>query len=91
MARHLRRTLSAQAASDALESLAVWYAVALVGMLLAAAAVGWLLARRALAPLEEMTRFARRISSTGASARRAMSHPTPAAACLLYTSDAADE
>jgi signal transduction histidine kinase len=62
MARHLRRTLSAQAASDALESLAVWYAVALVGTLLAAAAVGWLLARRTLAPLEEMTRFARRIS-----------------------------
>ena len=62
MARHLRRTLSAEAAGDALESLAVWYAVALVGTLLAAAAVGWLLARRALAPLEEMTRFARRIS-----------------------------
>ena len=62
MARHLRRTLSAEAASDALESLAVWYAVALVGTLLAAAAVGWLLARRALAPLEQMTRFARRIS-----------------------------
>jgi signal transduction histidine kinase len=62
MARHLRRTLSAQAATDALESLAVWYTVAFAGTLLAAAAVGWLLASRALAPLEEMTRFARRIS-----------------------------
>jgi signal transduction histidine kinase len=62
MARHLRRTLSAEAANDALASLAVWYAVALAGMLLAAAAVGWLMARRALAPVEEMTRFARRIS-----------------------------
>jgi signal transduction histidine kinase len=62
MARHLRRTLSAQAASDALASLALWYVVALVGTLLVAAGVGWLLARRALAPVEEMTRFARRIS-----------------------------
>jgi len=62
MARHLRRTLSAEAASDALASLTVWYAVALVGTLLAAAGAGWLLARRALAPVEEMTRFARRIS-----------------------------
>jgi signal transduction histidine kinase len=62
MARHLRRTLSADAASDALGSLAVWYVVALAGTVLAAAAVGWLLARRALAPVEEMTRFARRIS-----------------------------
>jgi signal transduction histidine kinase len=62
MARHLNRTLSAQAASDALASLALWYAIALVGTLLAAAGVGWLLARRALAPVEEMTRFARRIS-----------------------------
>jgi signal transduction histidine kinase len=62
MARHLRRTLSAEAAADALASLAVWYAVAFAGTLLAAAAVGWLLAKRALAPVEEMTRFARRIS-----------------------------
>jgi signal transduction histidine kinase len=62
MARHLRRTLSAQAADDALASLALWYVVALAGTLLVAAGVGWLLARRALAPVEEMTRFARRIS-----------------------------
>jgi len=62
MARHLRRTLSEQAADDALASLTLWYVVALVGTLLVAAAVGWLLARRALAPVEEMTRFARRIS-----------------------------
>ncbi|MEA2180006.1 MAG: hypothetical protein QOG77_3303 [Solirubrobacteraceae bacterium] len=62
MARHLKRTLSADAASDALASLTLWYVVALLGTLLAAAGVGWLLARRALAPVEEMTRFARRIS-----------------------------
>jgi signal transduction histidine kinase len=62
MARHLRRTLSADAASDALASLTLWYAIALAGTLLAAAAVGWLIARRALAPVERMTRFARRIS-----------------------------
>jgi signal transduction histidine kinase len=62
MDRHLRRTLSAQAASDALGSLAAWYFIALVGTVLVAGAVGWLLARRALAPVEEMTRFARRIS-----------------------------
>jgi signal transduction histidine kinase len=62
MARHLRRTLSAEAASDAVASLTLWYVVALAGTLLAAAGVGWLLARRALAPVDAMTRFARRIS-----------------------------
>ena len=62
MARHLRRTLSADAASDALASLTLWYVIAFLGTLLAAAEVGWLLARRALAPVEQMTRFARRIS-----------------------------
>jgi signal transduction histidine kinase len=62
MARHLRRTLSAGAADDALASLTLWYVVALLGTVLAAGGVGWLLARRALAPVEEMTRFARRIS-----------------------------
>jgi hypothetical protein len=54
MARHLRRTLSAEAASDAVSALAAWYVVALVGTLLVAGAVGWLLAQRALAPVEEM-------------------------------------
>ncbi len=62
MARHLRRTLSADAASNAVSALAAWYVVALAGTLLVAGAVGWLMAQRALAPVEEMTRFARRIS-----------------------------
>jgi signal transduction histidine kinase len=75
MARHLRRTLSAQAASDALASLTLWYAVALAGTLLVAAAVGWLLARRALAPVEEMTRFARRISEERLAERLAPGGP----------------
>jgi signal transduction histidine kinase len=76
MARHLRRTLDASAASSAVESLALWYAVALVGMLLVAAGVGWVLARRALAPVDEMTRFARRISQDRLDERLGVSGPS---------------
>jgi signal transduction histidine kinase len=75
MDRHLRRTLSAQAASDALGSLAVWYVVALAGTVLVAGGVGWLLARRALAPVEEMTLFARRISEERLGERLAPAGP----------------
>jgi signal transduction histidine kinase len=75
MARHLRRTLSADAASDALRALTLWYVVALLGTLLVAGAVGWLLARRALAPVEEMTRFARRISQERLGERLAPAGP----------------
>jgi signal transduction histidine kinase len=75
MARHLRRTLSAEAASDAVSALAAWYVVALAGTLLVAGAVGWLLAQRALAPVEEMTRFARRISEERLGERLAPAGP----------------
>ena len=75
MARHLRRTLSAEAASNAVSALAAWYVVALVGTLLVAGAVGWLLAQRALAPVEEMTRFARRISEERLGERLAPAGP----------------
>jgi signal transduction histidine kinase len=75
MARHLRRTLSAEAASNAVSALAAWYVVALAGTLLVAGAVGWLLAQRALAPVEEMTRFARRISEERLGERLAPAGP----------------
>jgi signal transduction histidine kinase len=75
MDRHLRRTLSAEAASDAIGSLTLWYVVALLGTLLVAGGVGWLLARRALAPVEEMTRFARRISEERLGERLAPAGP----------------
>ncbi len=75
MARHLRRTLSADAASSAVDALAAWYVVALIGTLLVAGAVGWLLAQRALAPVEEMTRFARRISEERLGERLAPAGP----------------
>jgi signal transduction histidine kinase len=88
MARHLRRTLTAQAASDALAALTLWYVVALVGTLLVAGAVGWLMARRVLQPVEEMTRFARRISQERLGERLAPAGPADELRELGETLDA---
>jgi signal transduction histidine kinase len=88
MRGHLRRTLALPDADAALASLAVQYAIALVGMLLVAGGVGWLLARRALGPVDEMTRFARRISEDRLDERLGPSGPSDELRELGETLDA---
>ena len=48
--------------SDALDEVAVQYAIAFAGVLLVAAAVGWVVAGRVLAPLKRISGTARRVS-----------------------------
>ena len=60
--RNFDRTLSPQAASDALSEVGTQYAIAFVGTLIIAVAAGWVVAGRALAPLGRITRTAREVS-----------------------------
>jgi signal transduction histidine kinase len=62
LGRHFDRTLPAQAAGDALDEVAVQYAVAFAGVLLLATAIGWAMAGHVLAPLKRITGTARRVS-----------------------------
>jgi signal transduction histidine kinase len=62
LGRHFDRTLPEALARDALDEVALQYAIAFAGVLLVAAAVGWLVAGRVLAPLKRITGTARRVS-----------------------------
>jgi signal transduction histidine kinase len=62
LGRHFDRTLPEELAGDALDEVALQYAVAFAGVLLVAAAVGWLVAGRVLAPLKRISGTARRVS-----------------------------
>lgn len=62
LGRHFDRTLSAQAAGDALDEVTVQYAVAFAGVLLLATAIGWAMAGHVLAPLKRIAATARRVS-----------------------------
>jgi signal transduction histidine kinase len=62
LGRHFDRTLPEPLARDALDEVALQYAVAFAGVLLVAAAVGWLVAGRVLAPLKRISGTARRVS-----------------------------
>ena len=62
LGRHFDRTLPEALAQDALDEVALQYAVAFAGVLLVAAAVGWLIAGRVLAPLKRISGTARRVS-----------------------------
>jgi signal transduction histidine kinase len=62
LGRHFDRTLPEALAQDALDEVAVQYAIAFAGVLLVAAAVGWLIAGRVLAPLKRISGTARRVS-----------------------------
>jgi signal transduction histidine kinase len=62
LGRHFDRTLPAPLAGDALEEVAVQYAVAFLGVVLLATAIGWAIAGHVLAPLKRITGTARRVS-----------------------------
>ena len=62
LGRHFDRTLPAPLASDALDEVAVQYAIAFLGVVLLATAIGWALAGHVLAPLTRITGTARRVS-----------------------------
>jgi signal transduction histidine kinase len=62
LGRHFDRTLPEELARDALDEVALQYAIAFAGVLLVAAAVGWLVAGRVLAPLKRISGTARRVS-----------------------------
>ena len=59
---HFDRTLPAPLADDALDEVAVQYAVAFLGVVVLATAVGWAIAGHVLAPLKRITATARRVS-----------------------------
>jgi signal transduction histidine kinase len=62
LGRHFDRTLPAPLAGDALDEVAVQYAIAFLGVVLLATAIGWALAGHVLAPLTRITGTARRVS-----------------------------
>jgi signal transduction histidine kinase len=62
LGRHFDRTLPESLAQDALDEVALQYAIAFAGVLLVAAAVGWLVAGRVLAPLKRISGTAKRVS-----------------------------
>jgi signal transduction histidine kinase len=62
LGRHFDRTLPERLAQDALDEVALQYAIAFAGVLLVAAAVGWLVAGRVLAPLKRISGTAKRVS-----------------------------
>jgi signal transduction histidine kinase len=62
LARHFDRTLPAPLATDALDEVAVQYALAFLGVVLLATAIGWAIAGHVLAPLKRIAGTARRVS-----------------------------
>ena len=62
LGRHFDRTLPESLAQEALDEVALQYAIAFAGVLLVAAAVGWLVAGRVLAPLKRISGTAKRVS-----------------------------
>jgi signal transduction histidine kinase len=85
---HLRRTLPAPLADDALSSLAGQYALALAGVLLVATVLGWIAAGRVLAPLARITAGAREISRDRLDRRIALAGPRDELRELADTFDA---
>jgi signal transduction histidine kinase len=73
--RQVERTMEPVYAARALDQLNVWYALALAGMLLVAAAVGWLVAGQALSPMRRVTGLARRVTQERLGERIAMDGP----------------
>jgi signal transduction histidine kinase len=72
---HANEAYAAATSSDAQRRLILWSALAAAVFLPAAAAAGWVLARRALRPLQEMTRSVSRVSGSSLSERIAMTGP----------------
>ena len=75
LGRHFDRTLPEALAQDALDEVALQYAIAFAGVLLVAAAVGWLIAGRVLAPLKRISGTAKRVSEEHLGERIPVSGP----------------
>jgi signal transduction histidine kinase len=75
LGRHFDRTLPAPLAGDALDEVAVQYAIAFAGVVLIAGAVGWAIAGHVLAPLKRITGTARRVSEERLGERIEVSGP----------------
>jgi signal transduction histidine kinase len=75
LAGNFERTLPESLAREALEEVAVQYAVAFAGVLLVATVIGWVLAGRLLAPLKRITGTARRVSEERLDERIPVSGP----------------
>jgi signal transduction histidine kinase len=88
MDRHLRRTLTAAQAQDALDRLSHQYIVAGIGATLLAIALGWALADRALRPLARITATARTVSDERLGERIAADGPDDELRELAETFDA---
>jgi signal transduction histidine kinase len=75
LGRHFDRTLPEALAQDALDEVAVQYAIAFAGVLLVAAVVGWLISGRVLSPLKRISGTARRVSEERLGERIPVSGP----------------
>jgi signal transduction histidine kinase len=75
LGRHFDRTLPEPLAGDALDEVALQYAIALAGVLVLAAAIGWVVAGRVLAPLTRITGTAQRVSEEHLGERIPVSGP----------------
>jgi signal transduction histidine kinase len=75
LGRHFERTLPEPLAGDALDEVALQYAIAFVGVLVLAAVIGWVVAGRVLAPLQRITSTAQRVSEEHLGERIPVSGP----------------
>ncbi|MET0973328.1 MAG: HAMP domain-containing sensor histidine kinase [Thermoleophilaceae bacterium] len=75
LGRHFDRTLPEPLAGDALDEVALQYAIAFAGVLVLAAAIGWVVAGRVLAPLQRITATAQRVSEEHLGERIPVSGP----------------
>jgi signal transduction histidine kinase len=75
LGRHFDRTLPTDLARQALDEVALQYAIAFAGVVLIAIALGWVIAGRMLAPLARITGTARRVSEERLDERIPVSGP----------------
>jgi signal transduction histidine kinase len=75
LGRHFERTLPEPLAGDALDEVALQYAIAFAGVLVLAAVIGWVVAGRVLAPLQRITATAQRVSEEHLGERIPVSGP----------------
>ena len=87
ISRHLHRTLPDDLASDAVSQLGLQYVLAFAGTVLLAIVAGWAVAGRALAPIERITRAARRVSQESLDERIALTGPEDELSELARTFD----
>lgn len=86
--RHLERTLPRPLADETASDLGGLYVLAFAGALVLAVTAGWVLAGQVLAPLERITRTARRVSDERLNERIALEGPADELRELADTFDA---